>query len=132
MVSGVGRSVWKIATKLGKTPQELKSIFTPLQWEWALFNYNEDIKEQSDLISTVFEALQPWLNPEVYAQMQKQKQRTESPAFVSLINELKGKGISQEDINAVLKDSGVSEEEFDKIEQVVSPWTNVKKEDLDG
>jgi len=124
---GLSRALWKIATSFGKTPQQLHRELTSLQWEWALSNYNRDIQETSDLLTVCYEALQPWLNPEMYQSLQKKRQTAESPAFVNFIQALKEKGASTEDIDSVLKDVGMTEEEFDKVEVLAAPWLKEKE-----
>lgn len=126
MEGGISRSLWKIATSLGTTPQELFNTLTPLQWEWAFVNYNQDIQDVTELINACHEMLQPWLNPELYQSLQKQKKKIASPAFVTFINELKTRGASQKEIAELLAEEGSTSEEFDKVEVLAAPWLKEK------
>jgi len=83
--------LWAILTKLGPDVF-VQAVKDPILLEWATENILEDRKEQQELIKSVFEALKPWLNPELAMEENKRKEHEEEK--LSSI----AKGVDKEDI----------------------------------
>ena len=91
----------------------LQIIKEPELFAWATEQIIKDREEQQALIKNIFEALQPWLNPEMYNALEKKKQQQENKLLritgakstkdVEQINAfdsfMKNLGIKKEDLN---------------------------------
>lgn len=120
------RALWKISTSLKCSPSELLKTFTPLQWQWAFHNYNADIEEQIKLVEACYELLQPWMNPQLYSTIRKKKELLDSPSFKSYVEELRGRGVGEDEIERIIGAQGGQVEEFDQIEFVQAPGLTPK------
>ena len=85
----------------------------PILFTWATEQINKDWEEKQALIKTIYEALLPWLNPEMYSIVEKKKaEKSQKAATIAGVdNENK---IEQTNaFNTFLKNMGITKEDLD-------------------
>jgi len=81
-----------------------------------MMNIVEDEKEQVDLIKNVLEGLKPWLNLELFKQIEKFNVGTRPGAMEAYLKDLKDHGASEEELIEAEKkfQQGLSEDTSDE------------------
>lgn len=73
----IGRQLWLVYKQVGsKVFSEL--LKNPIAFSWVSNQIDKDRKEHIDLITHIFDALKPWLNLDLYKDIQKKEKAAEN------------------------------------------------------
>jgi hypothetical protein len=71
------RTTWRIGEKFSFDKViEIKDKINSAQYYWSIFNIMEDKKEQGKMVSSIFEALKPWLDKELWSNLNNTEEST--------------------------------------------------------
>ena len=89
-----------------KTPKQLKKEFNDFDWYWALKNVAKDKENEDKKTENILEYLQPWLNPELFKALQKDKTNRKETTN-DYINSLREHGVDEDEIKEICEKDGV-------------------------
>ncbi len=114
---------------LGKTPKQLKREFDAFDWHWAIKNVQQDQENKGKEINNVLEYLQPWLNPQLFALLQKRKEQGQGVS-VDYISGLLEHGMSEEEVEKDLEDQGLKKEEIEELLEQTKEYMHPDVEEI--
>lgn len=69
--------MWQIFKSIGNLPDFINFISDDTLLGWATDNIQKDWEDEAKEWELKFEAIKPWLNPQMYDYLEKQKKRKE-------------------------------------------------------
>ena len=113
----LGRYLWKILQAVGGYNNFLAVLNEPILLNWATEQIEADEKDKFELIKHIFEALKPWLSPELFQAEQKHinAEKSKKSMLASLLHTSTDKVTYVNNFEKKLAKYGISKEEIDKI-----------------
>lgn len=89
-----------------------KVLKEPILFTWATEQLSKDWEDKQAQIQQIFEALTPWLNPGMYAELEKKKKEKEKKLTTIAQVENKDQVVQVNAFNKFMKNLGVKQEDL--------------------